>query len=43
MQRSFSGDIEIGFKRMTGDWMDQRIGRRNAVPIQENPRHAELV
>jgi hypothetical protein len=42
MQRSLSGDIEIGFKRMTGDWMDQRIGRRNAIPIQENPRLLHL-
>ena len=42
MQRSLSCDVEIGFKRMTGDGMDQRIGRRNAIPIQKNPRLLHL-
>ncbi len=42
MQRSLAGDIKIGFKRMTGNWMDEGIGRRNAVPVQENPRLLHL-
>ena len=42
MQRSLARDVEIGFKRMTGDRLDEGIGRRNAVPIQENPRLLHL-
>jgi hypothetical protein len=42
MQRSLSCNIEIGFERMTGDWMEEGIGGRDAVPIQENSRLLDL-
>ena len=43
MERTFAGDIEIGFEWMVRDGMRRRVSWRDFVPIQTDPCDLHLL